>query len=423
MTKQKADSTALRQKAEELLKRQQMKVNPPGTKADMLKLIHELQVHQIELELQNEELLAARIKAELAEEKYANLYDFSPSGLISLSVEGEIQGLNFSAAKMLDKERSRLINAKLLYFISKETRPVFIQFFRRVCSGITSENCEVTLSVNGKPPVMVSMDGVLCQKGTLCLLTMVDITKRKQAELLIELKNKELSQLNAQKDKFFSIIAHDLKSPFSSILGFSQVLLDQVKDNNYQNIEQYATIIGQSSQKALDLLMNLMDWALSQTGKMEFRAEQFELAEVINEIMVLFDEIARQKSISITRVLPTNIPVCADKLMISTVLRNLISNAIKFTYPGGLITISAIRDNQEITISVSDNGLGIAGERISTLFRIDEGFSTPGTSKEKGTGLGLILCKEFVDKHGGRIWVESEEGKGSIFSIALPFRQ
>lgn len=222
------DPAALRQKAEELLQRKQMKVKPPVSEADMLKLIHELQVHQIELELQNEELQAAKVKAELAEEKYTNLYDFATSGLLSLSAEGKILGLNFTAAKLLGRERSKLINCLLMLYISEETRPVFIQFFTNVGEGKPNENCEVTLSIDGKMPITVGLNGILCQNGELCLVTMVDITERKQADLQIELKNEELSRLNAQKDRFFSIIAHDLKSPFNSILGFSQLLLEKV---------------------------------------------------------------------------------------------------------------------------------------------------------------------------------------------------
>jgi two-component system, sensor histidine kinase and response regulator len=543
------DPARLRQKAEKQLKLQKSDKNTIAAEADMLKLIHELQVHQIELELQNEELQAAKVKAELAEEKYTSLYDFSTSGLLSLSAEGKIFGLNFEAAKMLGKERNRLINCLLMTFISEETRPVFLRFFNRVCVGKTTESCEVTLSIDGKPPIVAILDGVLCQKSTLCLLTMINITQRKQseialreseqryalvvdaseqgiwdwnietdevfysaqwkkqigyddheiknafsswiehlhpeekerclhavqnylddpvelfflefrfrhkdgsyrwihnkassvknlsgrvvrmfgshtditgrkeAELQIESTNEALSKLNAQKDKFFSIIAHDLRSPFNSILGFSQLLKEKVENNDYEGIGKYAEIISQSSQRTMDLLMNLLEWSRSRTGKLEFNPEHFELVDVVHEIVALFDEIARQKSISIVKVVPHSFPIFADKPMINTILRNLVSNAIKFTQPGGLVTVSANRVNQDIAISVNDNGLGIAAERVSRLFRIDESYSTPGTGNEKGTGLGLILCKEFVEKHGGRIWVESEEGMGSTFIINLP---
>jgi signal transduction histidine kinase len=170
----------------------------------------------------------------------------------------------------------------------------------------------------------------------------------------------------------------------------------------------------------MDLLMNLMEWSQSQTGRIEFTPKTLEVVSLINEIALLFDDIAGQKSITIKRSLPPNALVVADKAMISTVLRNLISNAIKFSYPDGEIVISAKEIKNELTVSVTDNGVGISKASINELFRIDKNHSTQGTLNEKGTGLGLVLCKEFVEKHGGKIWVESEEGKGSTFYFTIP---
>ncbi len=246
-----------------------------------------------------------------------------------------------------------------------------------------------------------------------------DITERKLAEKALRESEIKLRELNAQKDKFFSIIAHDLKSPFNAIMGFSELLMEQINEKNYKGIDEYAKIIGQSSQRALDLLMNLLEWAQSQTGRKEFSPENFELLNVIDENMRIFDVIAHQKQITINKGLIHEIMIFADKQMVSTVLRNLISNAIKFTQQGGHITITAEKITNEILISVSDNGIGIKPERIKKLFRIDESNSTPGTNNEKGTGLGLILCKEFVENHGGKIWVESEEQNGSTFYFTL----
>jgi signal transduction histidine kinase len=166
-----------------------------------------------------------------------------------------------------------------------------------------------------------------------------------------------------------------------------------------------------------------MEWSRSQTGRIEFNPEYFEMVNFINNTVPLFENISIQKSITIRTELPLNAPVFADKAMISTVLRNIISNAIKFTKPLGHISISVTETKSEVTVSVTDNGIGISKERIEKLFRLDESDSTPGTQNEKGTGLGLILCKEFIEKHSGKIWVESEAGKGSRFSFTLPVRQ
>jgi len=237
---------------------------------------------------------------------------------------------------------------------------------------------------------------------------------------LLNETNKELNQLNAEKDKFFSIIAHDLKSPFNAIIGFSDLLVAQVHKNNVEKINEYAGIIQQSSHRAMGLLMNLMEWSQSQTGRMNFSPANFELVELINEAVLLLNDSAVQKSITIGKNLPLSMLVYADKAMISTVLRNLISNAIKFTKSGGNIVISASENQNELIISVKDTGVGISNDRLEKLFHIDESYATTGTDNEKGTGLGLILCKEFVEKHHMKIWVESEVGIGSTFYFTIP---
>ena len=250
--------------------------------------------------------------------------------------------------------------------------------------------------------------------------TFVDITERMRNEEALKENEAHLRELVATKDKFFSIIAHDLKSPFNSILGLSNLLVEQIQEKNLEGIEEYARIIQKSSTTVFNLLMNLLEWARSQTGRMEFSREYIELGSLINEVIELSNESAHQKSIKIIKELPRNLLVFADKAMINTILRNLISNAIKFTYPGGLIIVSAEKELDELKISISDNGIGIKKEAIGKLFRIDENNIRMGTQNEIGTGLGLILCKEFIEKHRGKIWVESEIGKGSKFYFTIP---
>jgi len=252
------------------------------------------------------------------------------------------------------------------------------------------------------------------------LTTSIDLTSRKKAEETLRASEAKLSELNAQKDKFFSIIAHDLLNPFNSIVGFSELLMDRINEKDYKEIDEYAKIINQSSQQVKDLLMNLLEWSRTQIGRIQFKPENFDLVDLIVENKMLFDVIAGQKAITINNVSPHEITVFADRPMISTVLRNLISNAIKFTRKGGKINISSEKRANDILVSVSDNGIGIAHGRLEKLFCIDKNDSTSGTNNEKGTGLGLILCKEFVENHGGKIWIESEEGKGSTFSFTLP---
>ena len=681
---------------------------------EMLKLILELGVYLVELEKQNEELQLANELSEQAKNKYAELYDFASCGYLSVARSGIITELNFVAARMLGKERSRLINNTFSLCLSVETRPVFFSFLNNIFTNRTRQTCEVRITIKGSPSIYVSMDGIASPNGETCFLTLldisgqrlteealaesietfalilelspiytfikevtpmegrmlrasqnyvemigirgsdmvgktmhelfppalaakivaddwavvsqgkaaqfdeelngrsyttikypiswrgknllagytIDITDRKHAELAMkaelerlksinrilefntetvdeilnfafeqailltnskigylylyeeqtleftlfcrleegmnegsakelktkislhetgiwgeavrqkkpiiindfnvphllkkryprgqshldkfltipvqfdakivavivvgnkdadyeeadvlhltllaesawtsiqrkglseiqEKQNEELQQLNATKDKFLSIIAHDLKSPFNAILGFSEILMQQAKVKDYESIEEYAGIINESAKRAVSMQTDLLVWARTQSGRMEFKPEDIEMAQFIKDIALLYSDIAKQKSISITTTLPHLIPAFAYRPMISAVLGNLISNAIKFTPEGGEIRISAEQKQEGINISVTDNGIGIPSDSIGKLFRIEEGFSTKGTNNEEGTGLGLILCKEFVEKHGGKIGVESVQGKGSVFYITLPHR-
>ena len=247
-----------------------------------------------------------------------------------------------------------------------------------------------------------------------------DITERKLAEEKLVLLNHQLNETNAAKDKFFSIIAHDLKNPFNAIIGFCNLMAAQIRKKNYESVEEYTGIIQNSSKRAMSLLINLLEWSRSQTGRIGFNPDYVELIAVVNEVLVMANDSALQKPVTIFSNLPNSLISYADKDMVSTILRNLISNAIKFSYPGGQIEISASNSKEEIKFIITDHGVGIRPEAIPKLWRIDESYSTIGTSKEKGTGLGLLLCKEFVEKHGGKIWVESQLGKGSTFAFIIP---
>ena len=197
-------------------------------------------------------------------------------------------------------------------------------------------------------------------------------------------------------------------------------MTEQIKLKDYDGIEEYAEIILNSSTRAMELLKNLLEWSRSQTGRMTFNSEYLDLSVLVRETTDLLKDSAQQKLISITTEMPTNMQVMADRAMINSVLRNLLSNAIKFTHTTGHIVVSAVQNRDECMISIRDTGIGIGKENISRLFRMDESFSTVGTHNEKGTGLGLLLSKEFVEKHGGKIWVTSEPGKGSTFYFTIP---
>jgi signal transduction histidine kinase len=245
-------------------------------------------------------------------------------------------------------------------------------------------------------------------------------TQKEQLEKNVELKTAELKELNASKDKFFSIIAHDLKNPFSTIIGFSELLNEDLFSHNDEKIREYTKMIHTSAVQTFRLLENLLEWANSQRGNLPFDPAQINLRDLLKEEFGMLNDMAAEKNIEIQNTVSENVTIFADKNMIKTILRNLISNAIKFTCRNGKVVVSSVLENGIAEISVADTGIGMTEDTIAKLFRIDANLSTRGTENEKGTGLGLFLCKEFVERHGGKIWAESKNGNGSVFRFVIP---
>lgn len=236
----------------------------------------------------------------------------------------------------------------------------------------------------------------------------------------VEQRTKELKELNATKDKFFSIIAHDLKNPFNTLIGFTELMRDNVQNFNQEKIQEFSNILYQTSKNSYALLKNLLDWSRSQTGRLDIKPEKIDVHELTEENLKLLLNNAEKKNIKLYNEVHPEIFIWADYNMINTVLRNLISNAIKYSHEGGHVKIDSYDEGDKTVVCVTDNGIGIKSDVINRLFRIDEHYTTTGTAKETGTGLGLILCKEFIDKNKGEIWVESTFGQGSSFKFSLP---
>ncbi len=254
-----------------------------------------------------------------------------------------------------------------------------------------------------------------------------EIAERKRAEAALlsahnELKEKnvQLQELNASKDKFFSIISHDLRSPFNTLLGFAQLLTENVERYNKDQIKSYVDKLYTSAERLYALLENLLTWSRLQRGVMEYEPEDINILEIAEDNIGLFLSKADQKQIDLTSSIPQKILTYADYNMVNTVVRNLISNALKFTKAGDTVDISVREYSAHIEVAVSDSGIGISQEDRHKLFRIDVQHSNVGTAGEAGTGLGLVLCQELVERNSGRIWVESEVGKGATFRFTLP---
>jgi signal transduction histidine kinase len=236
----------------------------------------------------------------------------------------------------------------------------------------------------------------------------------------IEAQNIQLQTLNTTKDKFFSIIGHDLKGPLNSLTSFSNLLINHFDALSKEEIQNIAKDLDKSLKNLFALLNNLLEWARSQTGNIDFTASPINLSEVLEQNKELLSQQAAAKDITILYEPAEVVLASAHMPSVTTVIRNLISNAIKFTPPGGAIKLNALKNSNEVVVSVADTGVGMSKPVMDKLFRLDAKHSTLGTANEKGTGLGLILCKDFVEKNGGRLWVESEEGKGSTFYFSLP---
>lgn len=241
-----------------------------------------------------------------------------------------------------------------------------------------------------------------------------------KAKKVLRESERHLKKMNATKDKLFSIISHDLKSPFNAILGCSGLLYDNIEDLEPSEMRQIAKSIYDASEANFSLLSNLLDWSRTQTNRIDVNPVALNLQETIRDTINLHKVTAKDKGIQITSSADPGLMVFADPEMFMSVLRNLISNGIKFTRPGGKVDLNSDIEDKMVVIRVSDNGVGISKGDLDKLFRLETSFSTPGTEKEKGTGLGLFLCKDFVTRNGGKIWITSEVGKGSTISFTLP---
>lgn len=255
---------------------------------------------------------------------------------------------------------------------------------------------------------------------TIIIILLTLFLYRRRTANKLRQKNKELNSLNATKDKFFSIIAHDLKSPFNSLMGFSEMLSLHAETENTEQVIEYSNIIHNSTKKLFSLVENLLQWSRAQLGTTKYSPEQTDVYLLANNIISLLRINAEEKDIVISSKMSKDLVGWVDENLFNTVLRNLLSNAIKFSRVGSMIQVTGVKEDDMMKISVADTGVGIRRENLEKLFAIGTNISTKGTFNEKGTGLGLILCKEFVEINKGTIWAESEYGNGSTFHYTVP---
>jgi PAS domain S-box-containing protein len=345
------------------------------------------------------------------------ILDTASEGIAMINIQGNFTFVNNAACQISGYEMDELLKINYFDFFADDKEEAFSLFMQLIfgeVETVTSENqyyrkdgSKIWCRVSGK--CIRNSQGEAEQ--IVGIITNIDDIKKN------ELKLKEMI---ADKDRFISILAHDLRSPFTTILGFLELLSFNVRNYDIEQIESEINLINNSAQTVFNLLDDILLWGSSHSGKLPFNPQTFNFAEVVLRIISDLQPIADSKSIKIGYSGETKISVFADQNMLKTVVRNLISNAIKFTFEEGEINVSLTSDQGKVSCSVSDNGMGMSSENVSKLFDIAQTFTSEGTANEKGTGLGLLLCKEFVEKHGGEIWVESMLGEGSDFTFVLP---
>lgn len=337
--------------------------------------------------------------------------------------DGNIEWVNNSIRNAYGYKPIEVIGMKLTDFSSDKKVCRQIEDCIHLKKTVTYES-QSTTKTGSKFWTQTTITPIL-ENGNVIRLVAIDtdITNIKNIESEIRLQKERLEHLNAVKDKFFTIIAHDMKNPFASLISITNTLASSFNEIEKDELKFYLQRISNSTSLLHNLLDNLLQWATSQTGRIDFNPKEVDINRAISSICLLLKINAEKKHIKLEHFHNQPLKAVADNNMLQTVLRNLISNAIKYTNEGGIITVYARQRVHEVVVSVQDNGIGLNYEDIQKLFRIDVKTKSIGKSKEKGTGLGLILCKEFVERHGGTIWVESELGVGSTFSFSLPNRK
>lgn len=370
-------------------------------------------------------MLNQRLNAEMkeAKEHFEQIFNTSPdAAIISRLEDGFILNLNEGYTNISGFTREETLGKSSLGMnIYKDTNDR-AEVVRKLQELGYCDNYEATFvkKDGGEITGLVSAK-VIELNGEHHIISITrDITERKKIEQKVNDQNEELKTLNSEKDKFFSIIAHDLRSPFNAFLGLTELMAKNLRNFKLDEIQNIATKLNHNANNLYRLLTNLLEWSKIQRGLTDLNPESLIIKNIIQNSFNVFKETAQQKGIEVTIEIKDDLYIFADKAMFETIMRNLISNALKFTDKGGRISISAERNGEQSIISVSDTGIGMNKELLDDLFKIDKQTSRKGTDNEASTGLGLLLCKEFTKKLNGNIYVESEEGKGSRFTVSFP---
>lgn len=379
-----------------------------------------------ELKVSNEELKENQLVIQNTKDAFFTIFSQSPDAIIITNKLGTILDCNEETLSLVSEEKENIIGKSAFTYIKTNEKRKIVKALKNINLGEVVKDIEVLIFTNKEKKLYVEFSLSSFKGGNLgeiqYIIILKNVTQRKKAIFALEKSERDLKETNISKDKFFSIIAHDLKNPFNNIMGFSELLLEDINSYSTEKIREIIAWINESSTQGYSLLENLLNWSRSQTGRLEWTPEAVDVIKMINIEADLLKKTAIKKGVRLKFPTKGRKLIFADKNMITTVIRNLISNAIKFTKADGVIEVIAesSKEGDFIKISVVDTGIGISPLAMKTIFRIDTNSTTLGTDEETGTGLGLILCEEFVEKNGGKIIVKSKVGEGSSFSFSLP---
>ncbi|MDP3914539.1 MAG: PAS domain S-box protein [Bacteroidota bacterium] len=356
------------------------------------------------------------------EEQYKVLIDSIPAG-IAIFQNNKITFINPAGVQIFGATTAdELLGKSVIQFIHPDSKNDFRKKMNLIAKGELLDTFEekcIRLDGSVFDAEITTIQAVY--KGSTAFQLIVnDITQRKKADQILHENQLKLNELIATKDKFFSIIAHDLRSPFNSILGFLDLLFVQYDAFDDTERKEYIRLIAENTGTTLNLLENLLVWANSQRGRIEYQPVRQKLTTLLESVTSTFKSGLNLKGITLNVLVPDDLEIFADTNMLNTVLQNLISNAIKYSHQGGIISVNVEHLNNSVKVIVSDSGTGMTESTQKKLFSLEKEVSIPGTANEKGSGLGLILCKDFIEKHHGTIEVKSELGKGSQFIFTIP---
>ncbi|MDZ7740017.1 MAG: ATP-binding protein [Bacteroidales bacterium] len=418
-------SDKLRQAAELLLEKKKKGLGASFSESDNLKLIHELEVHQLELEMQNEDLMRAKDRAELSEMKYTELYDFSPSGYLTLTKEGEIIDLNIRAENLLGKERSHLINSSFGFYVSVDTRAVYNHFLQKIFKNKLKETCELKLETGNDSMKYVLVNGIISNIDEKCLMTMVDITKSKIAENELIRAREKAEEGDRLKSAFLANMSHEIRTPMNGILGFTELLKTLKLDVEEQ--QNYIGIIEESGIRMLNIINDIISISKIESQQMKVSVSETNVNEQVEYIYHFFRVEAEKKKLRLSfknALAKDEAFMATDREKVYAVLTNLVKNAIKFTQTGS-VELGYLKKDGFFEFYVKDSGPGIPEDQKKIIFERFRQGSEAFTRSYEGAGLGLSISKAYVEMLDGKIWVENNAGKngnapGATFFFTLP---